>query len=69
MLLTTIALAALAGPIAAVPSPTPPVASTPSTPARGDHGKLPWFEGTYEELLAEARKSNRIVFLDFWTSW
>lgn len=30
-------------------------------------GKLDWFQGSYEELLAEAAKSKRIVFLDFFS--
>jgi len=34
-----------------------------------DHGKLPWFEGTWEEVLAEATKTNKLVFVDFWTDW
>jgi len=56
MLLTSVAVAALLAP--AAPSATP-----------GDHGKLPWFEGTFEELLAKAKTEKKIVFLDFWTSW
>lgn len=31
------------------------------------HGKLTWFEGTYEELLAEAEKSQKPIFLEFFT--
>ncbi len=30
-------------------------------------GKVTWFVGTYDELLAEAAKSKRIVFLDFFS--
>ena len=57
MLLSTIATAAL------LASAAPP----PHT--AGDHGKLPWFEGSYEELMAEAQAKDKLVFLDFWTSW
>lgn len=34
-----------------------------------DRGRVAWFEGSYEEALAEAARSDRILFLDFWTSW
>jgi thiol-disulfide isomerase/thioredoxin len=34
-----------------------------------DHGKLPWFEGTYEELMAKALDEDKLVFVDFWTNW
>ncbi|MAF64380.1 MAG: hypothetical protein CMJ84_01800 [Planctomycetes bacterium] len=50
-----ILLAALASPITAQ-----------DTPAKG---KLPWFEGSFEELLAEADQSERGVFIDFWAPW
>lgn len=30
-------------------------------------GKVPWFTGSYEELLAEAARTKRIVFLDFYS--
>jgi thioredoxin 1 len=30
-------------------------------------GKLAWFRGSYEELLAEAERSGKIVFLDFYS--
>lgn len=57
----------------------PAVPSTQETPARvpiaekphatAEHGKLPWFQGTFEELLAEAAKTKKLVFMDFWTDW
>ena len=56
MLLITIAAATLALPAVA-------------RPTAGDHGELPWFEGSYEELMAKAREEKKLVFLDFWTSW
>ena len=40
-----------------------------STHAPADKGKLPWFEGSYEELLKEAEKQDRLIFLDFWADW
>ena len=38
-------------------------------PPPNDHGKLPWFEGTYAELLAKAKEERKPIFLDFWTEW
>ena len=38
-------------------------------PVVEQHGKLPWFEGSYEEALLHAEASGRIVFVDFWTEW
>ncbi len=35
----------------------------------GDHGKLNWFQGSFEEALAQAKASNKLVFIDFWTTW
>jgi hypothetical protein len=64
--LTTLLLGLLAVPAAAA-SPLAPVALTEVSTA--DHGKLDWFEGTYEEALAEAAKSKKLIFMDFWTDW
>lgn len=33
----------------------------------GSHGKLTWFEGSYDELLVEAAKTDRPIFLDYYT--
>ena len=33
------------------------------------HDKLPWFEGSWEELLKEAEVQDKIIFLDFWADW
>jgi len=57
MLLHLLASAALALPSTSAPAPGE------------DHGKLPWFEGTYAELLAKAKAEDKVVFLDFWTDW
>jgi thiol-disulfide isomerase/thioredoxin len=35
----------------------------------GGHGKVAWFQGSYEEALAEAKASKKLVFIDFWTTW
>ncbi|MCY2959561.1 MAG: thioredoxin family protein [Planctomycetota bacterium] len=49
--------AAPAAPAAAAAAPAPP------TPVKV------WFEGSYEDGLAQARASNKLVFVDFWTTW
>ncbi len=41
----------------------------PATPVSGEHGKLPWYEGTFAEALVEAEAENKILFIDFWTDW
>lgn len=64
MLIISIAVAALMTPPAAASSH----AAAPSA-VSSDHGKLAWFEGSFEDVLAKAKASNKIVFLDFWTSW
>ncbi len=66
MLILSAALLALSAPAAP--------AATLDAPAQvaaveGDHGKLPWFKGTFEELLAAAKKDNKPVFIDFWAEW
>lgn len=74
MLLTHCALAALALPAGAADLPTECSTWQEAVPREacygpGDHGRLPWFKGTWEELLAEAKRSDRIIFVDFWTEW
>ena len=32
-------------------------------------GRLPWFEGSFEELLARAEETGKGVFIDFWAPW
>ena len=43
------------------------VALAPRLVSRGDHGRVEWFDGTFEQALAEAAKSRRIVFVDFFS--
>jgi thioredoxin 1 len=48
-----------------------PDATTPSTPVSAtspEPGKV-WFDGTFEEALAQARATEKLVFIDFWTTW
>jgi thiol-disulfide isomerase/thioredoxin len=33
----------------------------------GDHGRVEWFDGTFEEALAAAGKARKLVFVDFFT--
>ncbi len=53
-----------------VPAPRlPPPAPTPGETGcveLSQHGKLPWFQGSFDELLARAADTERIVFLYFW---
>lgn len=44
-------------------------ATIESTTIALDHGKLAWFDGTFEEATAHAAASKKILFLDFWTEW
>jgi len=51
--------------------------TAPSEPAvaraTGDdgaaHGKLTWFAGGFDDAVREATKTNKLVFIDFWTTW
>lgn len=54
-------LTALVLGLAALPAPAAPLGPS--------HGRLDWFQGSFEELLAEARRDERLVFLDFWADW
>lgn len=53
--------------LVAIPATAAPTHAASS--ARVDRGRLAWFDGNYDEALVEAAKSNRILLLDFWTSW
>jgi hypothetical protein len=55
MLLSTLALAALAAPAAALPVEN-----------EAANGPISWYEGTYDELMADAVKADKLVFLEFW---
>ncbi len=60
MLITWLTTAALSFPTSA---------ATP-VPSHGEgHGKIAWFQGSYQDALAEAKASNKLVFIDFWTTW
>lgn len=75
MFLTHSALALLALPVGLVDLPsecaTWQAEATPEEACYrpGGHGRLDWFKGTWDELLAEAKRSDRIIFVDFWTEW
>jgi hypothetical protein len=56
--------------------PTPPPAPVPADAVRAvvriekaPHGKLKWFRGSWEELLAAAKASEQLIFLDFTADW
>ena len=55
-------------------SPTPPPAPADAVRAvvrieKVVHGKLKWFRGSWEELLAAAKASEQLIFLDFTADW
>jgi len=60
MWITTLALATLS-------SPATPLLVT--EPTRDDHGKLAWFEGSYKNAIRAAKTEDKLVFVDFWTTW
>ncbi len=35
----------------------------------GGQGRLRWFDGSWDELLASAKETDRLVLLDFWADW
>jgi tetratricopeptide (TPR) repeat protein len=41
----------------------------PGVAAESGRGKLDWFQGSFEALLAEAEASERVVLVDLWTEW
>lgn len=63
MLLTSLAIAVLMSP------PAAPVAPSATSVAPGDHGKIAWFQGSFEAALAQAKAENKLIFIDFWTDW
>ncbi len=55
--------------IAAAPLLASTAGAFPAPSVLDDHGKLPWVEGSFEELLERAQKEDRLIFIDFWTDW
>lgn len=56
------------GPLLASPAAPPPAEpGLPPAPAQDAASALTWFEGTWDELLAEAQGSGRLVFVAFLT--
>lgn len=43
--------------------------AVPSALPDEDHGKLPWFDGSFNELIAKATAEEKLIFLDFWADW
>lgn len=57
-------------PAAAAPAvEVAPATTHVATAAPIEHGKLNWFQGSFDTLLAEAVRTKKIIFVDFWTSW
>ncbi|NOT29041.1 MAG: hypothetical protein HOP15_01190 [Planctomycetes bacterium] len=62
----------LCAPILSAPAADPGLRTLPLRPSAlrpkpVQRDKIAWFAGSYEELLSEAAKSKRIVFLDFYS--
>jgi thioredoxin-related protein len=72
-LLLLVALAAPRGTVSPADASAYPPSFDPSSPATqpdgAEHGKLTWFTGSFDDLVREATKSNRVIFIDFWTTW
>lgn len=64
MMLTTLAIASLLS-----AEPVAPLSAAGPQAAAEEHGKLAWFQGSFEDALAQAKASNKLVFIDFWTTW
>ena len=58
-------LLALASLLPALQEPPKPAPAAPAKP----QSKVPWYAGTLEKALAEAKTSNKLVFADFTASW
>lgn len=65
LLLAFVLSAAPGGPQASSPVVPPAAAAV----AGDEHGKLTWFKGSFDDLVREATKSKKIIFIDFWTTW
>jgi hypothetical protein len=55
--------------VLAASAPAQPTATNVATVVAADHGKIAWFEGTYDEAIKNAATSKKLVFMDFWTDW
>jgi thioredoxin 1 len=64
MLLTILAAVAMSTP----PAATAPV-EKPAIVVAEEHGKIPWFTGTFDEAVAKAKAEKKLIFIDFWTTW
>jgi thioredoxin-related protein len=54
-----------------VAAPAPVAAHSVATPsaAHEDHGKIAWYQGSFDDAVREATRTKKIIFIDFWTSW
>jgi len=50
-----------------VPPPNGRPQGAPERARTGEHGKIAWFSGSFDEALAEAKANQKLVFVDFWT--
>src|SRR4051812_7097083 len=49
--------------------PAAPSAPRQTTPPAivGEHGKLAWFQGSFDDAMREAARAKKTIFIDFWT--
>ena len=61
----------VASPIASpLPDPVAPETKPSAPVAKVESPKeIVWMKGTLEEALAQAKKQDKLVFIDFWTTW
>jgi thiol:disulfide interchange protein len=67
MLLVLLLSGAILVPPGRGPCPIQGIEPRSATFVQDPRGKVAWFAGTYTELLAQAKTSKRIVFLDFYS--
>jgi thiol:disulfide interchange protein len=50
-------------------SPAAPAVPGPGPQKGPQPARVAWFQGGFEEALQQARATNRLVLVDFWTEW
>lgn len=73
VLAPALALAVTACSSGSAPTPASSTTSTttPTTPASAPaaHSDKVWFDGSFDDALAQARATKKLVFVDLWTTW
>lgn len=50
-------------------TPASPTATATPVAAKPAEPEKVWFDGSYDEALAQARATKKLVFIDLWTTW